>query len=97
MTELEAKIAKAEKVNAYYPGPYETKYAIIEYWARAGKPLKVASYYNYGEELKTGELLKCWHWMPSSNFSIIEDNFSTEEEATIRMKEMRRSRNEANT
>jgi hypothetical protein len=83
---------KADKVLAYYPGPYETKWAIIEYWARQGKPLKVASYYNYGEELKTGELLKCWHWMPSTNFTIIEDNFSTEEEATRRMKELRAER-----
>ena len=89
---LEEKIARATEVKAYYPGPYETKYAIIEYWARQGKPLKVASYYNYGEELKTGELLKCWHWMPSTNFDIIEDNFSTEEEATHRMKELRAER-----
>lgn len=86
------KMNKADKVLAYYPGPYETKWAIIEYWARQGKPLKVASYYNYGEELKTGELLKCWHWMPSTNFNIIEDNFSTEEEATRRMKELRAER-----
>lgn len=93
MTELEVKIARAEKVNAYYPGPYETKYAIIEYWARRGNPLKVASYYVYGEELKTGEPLYCWHWMPSTNFNIIEDNFGTEAEATQRMKELRRLRN----
>jgi hypothetical protein len=89
---LEQKIQRATEVKAYYPGPYETKWAVIEYWARQGKPLKVASYYNYGEELKTGELLKCWHWMPSTNFDIIEDNFSTEEEATIRMKELRAER-----
>ena len=90
---LEQKIQSADKVLAYYPGPYETKYAIIEYWARQGKPLKVASYYNYGEELKTGERLKCWHWLPSTNFSIIEDNFSTEEGAKVRMKELRRQKN----
>lgn len=89
---VEQKIQRADKVLAYYPGPYETKWAIIEYWARQGKPLKVASYYNYGEELKTGELLKCWHWMPSTNFSILEDNFSTEEEAIHRMKELRAER-----
>jgi hypothetical protein len=89
---VEQKIQKADKVLAYYPGPYETKWAIIEYWARQGKPLKVASYYNYGEELKTGELLKCWHWLPSTNFNILEDSFSTEEEATRRMKELRAER-----
>lgn len=86
---FEEKYKRAERINVYYPGPYETKYAIIEYWARQGKPLRVASYYNYGEELKTGELLKCWHWLPSTNFSIIEDNFSTEEEAKQRLKELR--------
>lgn len=89
---LEQKIQRADKVLAYYPGPYETKWAIIEYWARQGKPLKVASYYIYGEELKTGESLYCWHWQPSTNFNIIEDNFSTEEEATRRMKELRAAR-----
>ena len=93
---LEQKIQRADKVLAYYPGPYETKYAIIEYWARQGKPLKVASYYNYGEELKTGERLKCWHWMSSTNFNVVEDNFGTEAEATVRMKELRRLRNETN-
>ena len=96
-TELATKIDRATEVKAFYPGPYETKYAIIEYWARQGKPLKVASYYIYGEELKTGDPLYCWHWMPSTNFNIIEDNFDTEEEATVRMKELRRHRNEANT
>ena len=89
---IEQKIQKADRVLVYYPGPYETKWAIIEYWARQGKPLKVSSYYNYGEELKTGEPLKCWHWMPSTNFNIIEDNFSTEEEAIHRMKELRAER-----
>lgn len=89
---VEQKIQRADKVLAYYPGPYETKYAIIEYWARQGKPLKVASYYVYGEELKTGESLYCWHWQPSTNFNIIEDNFSTEEEATRRMRELRAER-----
>ena len=90
---LEEKIARATEVKAYYPGPYETKWAIIEYWARRGKPLKVASYYAYGEELKTGKPLICWSWIDSTNFSIKEDNFSTEEEATLRMKELRRLRN----
>lgn len=89
MTELEPKIARAEKVNAYYPGPYEIKWAIMEYWGQRGKPLKVASYYIYGEELKTGNPLYCWHWQPSFNSDIIEDNFSTEEEARARMKELR--------
>jgi hypothetical protein len=89
---LEQKIQRADKVLAYYPGPYETKYAIIEYWARAGKPLKVASYYIYGEELKTGNPLYCWHWQPSFNSTIIEDGFSTEEEAKTRMKELRAER-----
>ena len=89
---VEQKIQRADKVLAYYPGPYETKWAIIEYWARQGKPLKVASYYIYGEELKTGEPLYCWHWQPSTNFNIIENNFSTEEEATRRMKELRAAR-----
>ena len=86
------KINKADKVLAYYPGPYETKWAILEYWGQKGKPLKVASYYIYGEELKTGSPLYCWHWQPSFNSSIVEDNFSTEEEAKQRMKELRAER-----
>lgn len=89
---LEQKVQRATEVKACYPGPYETKYAIIEYWARAGKPIRVASYYIYGEELKTGDLLYCWHWMPSTNFNIIEDNFGTEEEAQQRLKVLRAER-----
>ena len=89
MTELEAKIATADKVEVHYKPPYETKYAVVEYYHRKGRPLKVASYYIYGEELKTGKPLICWHWIASTNFSIVEDRFSTEEEATARMKELR--------
>lgn len=89
---FEEKYRRAEKVNVYYPGPYETKWAIMEYWGQKGKPLKVASYYIYGEELKTGEPLYCWHWQPSFNSTVIEDNFGSEEEAKARMKELRRLR-----
>lgn len=92
LQQVEEKILKADKVNIYYPGPYETKWAIMEYWGQKGKPLKVASYYIYGEELKTGEPLVCWHWQPSFNSTVIEDNFSTEEEAKVRMKELRLER-----
>ena len=86
------KINKADKVLAYYPGPYETKWAILEYWGQKGKPLKVASYYIYGEELITGTPLYCWHWQPSFNSDIVEDNFSNEEEAKQRLKELRAER-----
>ena len=89
---IEQKIQRADKVLAYYPGPYETKWAIMEYWGQKGKPLKVASYYTYGEELKTGEPLYCWHWQPSFNSSIVEDGFGTEEEAKQRLKELRAER-----
>ena len=89
---LVQKMNKADKVLAYYPGPYETKWAIMEYWGQKGKPLKVASYYICGEELKTGEPLYCWHWQPSFNSSIVEDGFSTEEEAEQRLKELRAER-----
>lgn len=92
LQQVEEKILRAEKVNIYYPGPYETKWAIMEYWGQKGKPLKVASYYVYGEELKTDEPLVCWHWQPSFNSTVIEDGFATEEEAKARMKELRRLR-----
>jgi hypothetical protein len=95
MTELEAKIAETTKVKLYYKPPYEPKYAVVKYTCQKGQPLKVASYYTYGEELKTGEPLICWSWLPSTNFAVLEDNFSTLDEATVRMKELRRLRNEA--
>ena len=91
---LEEKILNADKVEIHYKPPYETKYAVVQYVCRKGKPLKVASYYIYGEELKTVKPLVCWHWIDSTNFSIIEDGFATEEAAIIRMKELRRLRNE---
>ena len=92
MTELETKIANARKVEIHYNPPYEYKFAIVEYYARQGKPLKVVSYYIYGEELKTRKLLRCWDWVASMNFSVLEDNFATEAEATVRLKELKEAR-----
>ena len=87
--ELEDTIENADKVKLYYKPPYETRYAVVQYTCRKGKPLKVASYYTYGEELKTGEPLICWSWLPSTNFAVLENNFKTEEAAIKRMKELR--------
>ena len=84
-----AKIENAREVKIHYKRPHETKWAVVRYYCRKGKPLKIASYYIYGEELKSGNLLRCWHWQPSTNFNVIEDDFSSEEEATARMKELR--------
>ncbi|MBQ9700351.1 MAG: hypothetical protein IJV71_06990 [Lachnospiraceae bacterium] len=86
---LEEKLANAAKVEIHYKPPHETKYAVVRYYCRKGKPLKVASYFIYGEELKTGKPMVCWHWQPSTNFNVIEDGFDMEEEATARMKELR--------
>ena len=87
--ELEDKIAKAERVDLHYRPPYENKYAIVEYYCRQGKPLKVAGYYTYGEELKSGKPLICWHWLPSTNFAIVEDGFDSEEDAARRLRELK--------
>lgn len=92
MTELEAKIANASKVDLHYKPPYVTKYAVVKYVFREGQPLKVGQYYIYGEELKTGETLISWYWMDSCNFNVVEDNFNTEEEAKQRLKELRAER-----
>jgi hypothetical protein len=89
-TGLEDKIAKAERVDLRYRPPYETKYAIVEYHCRQGKPLKVAGYYIYGEELKTSKPLICWRWLPSTNFVVVENGFVSEAAAQARLKELRR-------
>jgi hypothetical protein len=89
---LEEKIQKARKVELHYDAPYEYKFAVVEYCCRQGKPLKVVSYYIYGEELKSGKLLRCWTWYPSTNWSVLEDNFATEAEAIVRMKEIKEAR-----
>lgn len=83
------KIEESREVKLMYRPPYETKWAVVRYYCRQGKPLKVASYYIFGEELKSGNPLICWHWQPSTNFNVIEDGFNTEEEAVARMKELR--------
>jgi hypothetical protein len=83
------KIENAREVEIHYKGPHETKWAVVRYYCRKGKPLKVASYFIYGEEFKTGKPLICWHWQPSTNFTVLENNFATEAEATARMKELR--------
>ena len=87
--ELEYTIENADKVEVHYKPPYKTKYAVVQYYCRKGKPLKVASYYVYGEELKTGKPLICWHWLPSTNFNVVENNFDTEEEAMVKLKELK--------
>lgn len=87
------KIENAREVKIHYKGPHETKWAVVKYVCRKGKPLKVASYYIYGEELKSGNELRCWHWQPSINFNVVEDGFNTEEEAITRMKELRNTNN----
>ena len=83
------KIENAREVEIHYNQPHVTRWAVVRYGCRQGKPLKVASYFIYGEELKSGRLLRCWHWQPSTNFVIVEDDFATEEEAIARMKKLR--------
>lgn len=90
LCELEDKIENADKVEIYYKPPFETKYAIIKYYARQGKPLKVAEYNIYGEELKTGKQLIYWEYISSTNFSVIENGFNTKAEAEARLKELKR-------
>ena len=90
------KIENAREVRVHYKGPHETKWAVVRYYCRQGKPMKVARYYVYGEKLISGEQLRCWYYLPSTNFTVVEDGFGTEEEAVIRMKELRSIRNEAN-
>ena len=94
--ELEDKIANAERVDLHYRPPYEYKYAVVEYTCRQGRPLKVAEYYTYGEELKSGKPLICWSWIASTNFIVVEDGFGSEDVAKQRLKELRRIRNETN-
>jgi hypothetical protein len=83
------KIDNAREVEIHYRRPYVYKWAIVRYCCRKGKPLKVASYYIYGEKLIAGQPLRCWEYLPSTNFNIVEDSFATEEEAIARMKELR--------
>jgi hypothetical protein len=89
---LEEKIQKARKVELHYDAPYEYRFAVVEYSCRQGKPLMVASYHIYGEELKTGKQLRCWDYYSSTNWRIIEDGFKTEDEAKLRMKELKEAR-----
>ncbi len=94
LAKIEDKFEKAESIEIKYPGPHEIRHAVVRYTCQQNTPLAVTSYYVYGEELLTGKLLKCWSWQPSMNFEVVEDNFSTHDEAVARMKELRRLRNE---
>ena len=91
------KLENANEVNVYYKSPYKIGYAIVEYYARKNKPLKVVEYCIYGEELKTGKQLICWEWVSSTNFSIKEDGFKTEDEAKTRLKKLKENQYESNT
>lgn len=92
LAELEDMMEYAEKIEVHYKPPYQYKFAVVEYSCRQGKPLKVVSYYIFGEELKTGKPLRCWTGYPSTNWSVLEDNFATEVEAQARLKELREAR-----
>jgi hypothetical protein len=84
------KIENAREVEIHFKRPYQYRWAIVRYVCRKNKPLKVASYYIYGEKLYTGEPLRCWEYLPSTNFNIIEDGFDTEEAAIDKMKELKK-------
>jgi hypothetical protein len=83
------KIENAREVEIHFKRPYQYRWAVIRYVCRKNKPLKVASYYIYGEKLYAGEPLRCWEYLASTNFNVVEDGFGTEEEAIARMKELK--------
>lgn len=91
---IEDKIENATEVRIHYESPYKVRYAIVEYYARKNKPLKVVEYTIYGEELKTGKQLICWEWVSSTNFSVKEDGFKTVDEAKARLKILKENQNE---
>ena len=83
------KIENAREVEVYYKSPYKTEWAIVRYYCRKGKPVKVVRYAIRGEKLVAGEPIRCFEYMASTNFVIVESGFDTEEEAIARMKELR--------
>jgi hypothetical protein len=83
------KIENAREVEIHHKRPYQYRWAVVRYVCRKNKPLKVASYYIYGEKLYTGEPLRCWEYLASTNFNIVADGFETEEAAVAKMKELR--------
>ena len=83
------KLQNVCELEVYYKSPYKTKWAIVRYYCRKGKPYKVAKYDIRGERLMAGEPIRCFEYMASTNFNIVEDDFDTEEEAITRMKELR--------
>jgi hypothetical protein len=89
LRELEDKIENAHRVEIHFEPPFETKYAIVKYYARQGKPLKVVKYYIYGEELKTGKQLICYEYLSSTNFLVKENNFNTKAEAENKLEELK--------
>ena len=94
LARLEDMIEAADKVIIYAKPPYETRYAVVEYFARKGKPLKVVQYHIYGRDLKSGEEFICWQWLPSTNFAVVEKSFTTEKEAETRLKQIKETRYE---
>ena len=89
------KIENAREVEIHYKRPYQYRWAVVRYICRKNKPLKVASYYIYGEKLYAGEPLRCWEYLASTNFNIVSDGFETEEAAVAKMKELRCADNDS--
>ena len=92
-TEQLEKIENAREVEVYYNLPFKNEWAIVKYYCRKGKPLKAVRYAIRGEKLIAGEPIRCFEYMASTNFVIVEDGFGTEEEAVARMKELRSTNN----
>jgi hypothetical protein len=93
-TEQLEKIENAREVEVYYKSPYKTEWAIVRYYCRKGKPYRVAKYDIRGERLIAREPIRCFEYMASTNFVVVEYGFCSEEAATAKMMELRSAKDE---
>lgn len=77
-------------IKTHYKSGKKELYAIVEYYCQKNKPKKIAEYKIVGKELIENKDIKCFEWLPSTNFKVLQDGFLTKEEAERALKERER-------
>lgn len=78
---LPCELDDVYKIKVYYKHHIKNKYAVVRYDCQQGKPYKIVAYNIQGKELMNNEDLIVYHYLPSTNFTVIANGFDTKEEA----------------
>lgn len=89
MIELPCEIKDIREITVAYKDYGNPLFAIVRYYCQQNKPYKILEYHIVGKELISGKDKRVWEWYPSMNFSLIEDGFTSKEQAEAKLKELK--------